>query len=71
MQTDKYSGVLNDVNDAPDKEDLRQMLAVSPRGLTCAEVILLAASELPNNKSSGLDKIPSKFYKYAPACIRV
>ena len=62
MWKDKYSGILNDVDDTPDKEDLRQMLADSPRGqikLTCAEELLLAANELPNNKSSGLDKISS------------
>ena len=74
MWKDKYSGMPNDVDEAPDKEDMRQMLADSPRGrlkLTCAEELLLAVNELPNNKSSGLDKIPSELYKYAPACIHV
>ena len=50
------------------------MLADSPRGqikLISAEELLLAANELPNNKSSGLDKIPSEFYKYALACIHL
>ena len=32
IRIDKYSGILNDGNDAPDKEDLMQMLADSPRG---------------------------------------
>ena len=40
MWKDNYSGILNDFIDAHDKEDLRQMLADSPRGqikLTFAE----------------------------------
>ena len=74
MWKDKCSCLLNDFNDATNKEDLRQMLADTSRGLiklTCEEELLLAAIEIPSNKSSGLDTMPSEFYKYAPACSHV
>ena len=63
------------MNDAPDKEDQRQMIIDSPRGqikFTYAGEILLGAIEFPiKKKSSGLDKTQSELFKYAPACFHV
>lgn len=58
--------------DESDKHLLASAIGGTPRtpiDLVTPEEICIIASSLANNKSSGLDGIPSEFFKYAPTFI--
>ena len=68
----KYEGILNSVDDRVDKETLVERLGRMSReevALTCPEEVCIAAGELSNSKSCGLDGIPAEVFKYAPVTV--
>ena len=69
---EKYSGVLNSIDDHSNRDELLVMISCMPRGTMkfCSpEEIRVTSGELTFYKSYGLDKVPSEVFKYAPLLI--
>ena len=68
----KYSSILNSVDDQCEQNSVSTLLNdvfYSDPDLVSPEEICLCAGELANGKSSGIDGIPSEFFKYAPTLV--
>ena len=64
----KYQGIHNSVNHESYRDELKILVSNMSRSsvkLTSPERICIASKELANNKSCGLDGIPSEVFKYA------
>ena len=66
---EKYSCILNSVEDSEDRRELSSVLERLPRGeikVVTPEEICLLAGELDSTKAMGSDHIPCQVFKYAP-----